>query len=449
MKKKNSIDFTVGSPAGKLIKFAMPLVAIYVLQNLYHTADTLVVGRFVGENALAAVGSCGHISGLVLTLMSGATLGMSVVVSQYFGAGDDERLKKSVITSFYMIVALALIFSALGAVFSRQLLQLIQVPDNILDDATLYLRIIFIGGLATGLYNMATSISRALGDSITPMIVLIVTAVLNVALNVLFVVTFKLAVAGVAYATVIATVLSAVVCVVILWKKHPMLHPTRSTAKPDKEIAIQVVKIGAPSALQSSTMSLCNLVTQGLLNSFGSTVIAAYTAAVKIDNLIAWPPGGFTQAIQVYTGQNVGAGKYDRIKEGVRVSLLVVFLYSAVAGVITLLFREPFMNMFTNVTGTEMVKIGVQYLTIVACAWSFTGFNHLYKCVLTGAGDANGAFIVTAAELAARLGLSVLLSRFMGYIGLFIATPIGWVVAATVGWVLYRLGRWKTKAVVK
>lgn len=441
-------DFTVGPPMVKLIQFALPIVAVYILQNLYHTADALVVGRFVGENALAAVGSSGQVTGLVLTLISGATLGMSVVASQYIGAKDFAMFKKTIVTSFYLIMAMSMLFSVLGAILARPLLRLMQTPENIIDDATVYLRIIFLGSSVTALYNMSNSISRALGDSITPMVVLVISAVLNVGLNLLFVLVFKLAVAGVAYATVLATALSAVACVIILVKKKPVIKPTADTLGWNGKIAKTVIKIGVPSALQSSSMSLGNVLLQSITNTFGSTVIAAFSAATKIDNLISWPPGGFTSAMQYYTGQNIGAGKPERIKEGVKASLIVVIGYSAVAALITIPFRTSLMRLFSTGEG-EMIEVGAKYLVIVASFWSFAGINHLFKSLLTGAGDAMAAIYCNIAEMGVRLLLAFVLSRTLGYIGIFISAPCGWFASAMAGILLYWKGKWKEKGVVK
>lgn len=445
---KEQYDFTVGRVLPKLVRFALPVVAVYILQSLYNTADTVIAGRYISESALSAVGASGQVSGLVLTLISGATLGMSVVVSQYFGARDMERLRKSITTSLYIIVALSIIFSAVGAALARPILKLMRTPDDVLDDAVVYLRIIFLGSTATAIYNMANSISRSLGDSVTPMIVLIVTAVLNVGLNVLFVVVFRMGVPGVAYATVIATALSALTCAAILAKKMPFILPKKHDATWDTEIAKSVVKIGVPSALQSSSLTLGNVMVQGIVNSCGSTYIAAFTAATKVDNLISWPPGGFTSAMQYYTGQNIGAGKPERIKDGVKVSVMVVVIYSAVMAAAAIPCAPALMRLFTTAEG-EMVDIGARYLRIVAAFWSFAGLNHMFKSILTGAGDAVSAIFVSVAEMICKLVLSLVFSRFWGFTGVIIAAPIGWVAAAAMGFVIYKRGKWKNKAIVK
>lgn len=446
--RKEKYDFTVGKPLGKLVRFALPVVAVYILQSLYNTADTIVAGRYISEDALSAVGASGQVTGLVLTLISGATLGMSVVVAQYFGAKDMERLRRSITTSLYIILVLSAVFSVVGAVLARPILRLMQTPDEILEDAAVYLRIIFLGSTATALYNMANSISRSLGDSMTPMIVLIVTAVLNVGLNVLFVVVFHMGVPGVAYATIIATALAALTCAAILARKMPFILPVRHMGTWDRDIAKSVVKIGIPSALQSSSLSLGNVMVQGIVNSCGKTFIAAFTSATKVDNFISWPPGGFTSAMQYYTGQNIGAGKPERIRHGVKVSLLVVVIYSSIMAAVTIPLAPAFMRLFTTAEG-EMVHIGARYLQIVAPFWSFAGINHMFKSILTGAGDAVSAIFVSLAEMFCKLVLSFVFSRFWGFTGVIIAAPIGWFASAAMGFVIYRRGKWKNKSIVQ
>ena len=447
---KKSRDFTSGSPGKQLLVFALPLIASMVLQNLYNAADSVIVGRYVGETALAAVGTTAHVSSLILMLISGATLGMSVIVSQFYGAKDIAGVKKTVATSVYIIVILSLVFSVVGAVFSRHLLKLIQVPDNVIDDATLYLRIIFLGSIATAMYNMANSLSRAMGDSVTPMIVLIITCILNVFLNILFVTKFNLAVAGVAYATVIATAISAVVCWILIWFRLPVLHPQREHLKPDREIVKTVAKLGLPSALQSSSLSLGVILLQAIVNGFGSTVMAAFSAATKIEALVSYPPGGVTQGMQVFTGQNVGAGKYDRVHQGFNAAVKMIAVYSVISAAVMIGFGGPLVSIFTS-EGGEMVRMGKIYLIYSGLGVFFCGLIHLCKSTLTGAGDAAASVYVTVVELTVRVASAFVLSRYtpLGYIGAFLGTPIGWVCSGAYGFFRYKRGRWKEKRIVK
>jgi len=247
LSRRASTDFTTGNPVKKLVIFSLPLIAVLVLQGLYNTADSIVVGRWVGEEALAAVSAPGSITTLTLMVVHGAATGVSVVLAQYIGAKDETMVKKIVATGAYLIMGLSVVMGILGAIFAPQLLMLIDVPENIVDDAVLYLRVVFLATPISSLYNLSTSISRSTGDSMTPMIVLLICAILNVGLNILFVAVFSLAVAGVAYATVIAQTVSAIVCVMIVWRRQPMIRPTKETARFDKQVLRDVVKIGVPS----------------------------------------------------------------------------------------------------------------------------------------------------------------------------------------------------------
>ncbi len=440
-------DFTTGNPTKQLTMFAMPLVVSMVLQNLYNVADMIVVGRFVGDDALAAVGTTGSLSMLILMLIQGATMGMSVVMSQFYGAKDETRVKKIVVTSFYLITVLAVIFGTIGALLSRQLLQLIQVPDNILNDATTYLRIIFIGSITAAMYNMASQISRAVGDSVTPMIMLIISSILNVGFNILFVTVFDLAVAGVAYGTIIAQLIAAVVCIIHIWRKMPMIHPTRDTIKPDIDIIKMVMKIGIPSALQSSTLAIGQIAVQTIINGFGSTVIAAFTAATKIEALVSYPPGGFTGAMQVFAGQNVGAGNFKRVKQGFKDTLIIILGYSIVSATVMIVFARQLMSLFTTSQG-EMLDIGQEYLIIAAIGTVFCGLLQLTKSTLNGAGDAASGVWISVLELLGRIVGAMILAKYVGYIGAFIGGPIGWLIGSAFGTIRYLSGAWKKKRLV-
>jgi len=426
----------------------MPIVVSMILQNLYNVADMVIVGRYVGDDALAAVGSTGSLSMLVIMLMQGATMGMSVVISQFYGARDEIMVKKTVVTSFYLIVAVAIVFGVLGAIFSRELLRLINVPDNILNDAVTYLRIIFLGSVATALYNMVSQISRATGDSITPMVMLIISSLLNVGLNILFVLAFDMAVAGVAYATVIATVFATVVCFIYTWKRLPVIHPTKETIKPDTEVIRMVIKIGIPSALQSSTMVIGQILVQSIINGFGSVVIAAYSAATKIEALVSNPPGGFTSAMQVYAGQNVGAGNFSRVKKGFNVSLKIILVYTVISSTIMIVLGRQLMSIFTK-TDSAMIDIGREYLILAAIGSLFCGIVFLTRSTLNGAGDASAGVWISALELLGRVAGAFALAKLFGYIGAFAGGPIGWFIGGAYGTVRYLSGGWKKKRLVK
>lgn len=449
MSKKRP-DLTRGNITLQLLQFGLPIVVSMILQNLYNVADTFIVGRYIGENAIAAVGNTTSVSQFMLLLLGGATTGMGVIVSQYYGAGEAQHksVKKAIMTSLYIIVALALVLGTLGAVFSRQLLEnLMGVPDTILEESTQYIRIIFLGTVATALYNMAFGISKALGDSVTPMLVLALTCISNVALNVLFVTQFHMGVCGVAYATVLATVISAAVCIVILWKKQPIVHPEKETLAFDTEIAGQLVKIGVPSALMSATMAIGNMVTQRFVNVYGAAVIAAFATASKVEMLIAYAPGGLTGAMQFFTGQNVGAGNYDRVKKGYLAMMKISLVYTCIAMFVMIAYGAKLVGLFT-VEGGDMIRIGAQYLLISAFGQIFLNFMYMSKSTLIGAGDAMASVYTGVLEVLGRILCAVALGHFLGYIGVFMGPPVGWALAMIFACWRYAGGKWMHKRLV-
>lgn len=449
--KKKATDFTTGEPIKKLVLFSLPLIAIMVIQALYNTADSVIVGRLVGEGALAAVSTSGTVTQLVLMLLMGAAQGVGVILSQYYGANDEIMVKKVVATGTYIIMGLSVLLGIIGAMLAEPLLHLINVPENIMADAALYLRIILLGTPVAAAYNLASGIARSTGDGMTPMVVLIISALLNVVFNYVLVKYFNLAVAGVAYGTVIAQAISAVVCLVVVWRKLPVIRPTRETIGFDREVLRGVVKIGIPSVLQSSAASIGSVLIARVLNGFGSTVIAAYHSALKVEMLISYAPGGFTGAMQVWTGQNIGARKYDRIKQGYNASAKVIIAYTILSAAVMLLFGRQLVGIFTSdkSVGSEFIQIGTQYLA-VACTGLFSvGFLFLSRSTLVGAGDANAALVTTILELGGRLVTAYALSALFGYVGFFFAAPVGYTFGAIFATVRYLRGKWRTKSLVK
>lgn len=445
-------DFTQGNPGKQLLAFSWPLIIEILLQNFYNSADTMVVGKFLGDVAMGAVGCAGTITNVVLMLVTGMTQGAAVVISQYVGAVQETNVKKTLMTSTYIIIALAVVFGIVGLCASSALLDFINVEGEAKVLASQYLRIMFAGTVATALYNMGYVISRSLGDSLSPMIILIFTSVLNIGLNVLFVAGFHMGVAGVAYATVLATVIAAVICWVIIWKRCPMIRPDRTSLKPDREIGKIIFKLGIPSALSSSTGTLGVMAVQSMVNSFttGSLpVMAAYAAATKIEALVTYPMGGISHGIQVLVGQNVGAGKFERVGQGLKASVKIIAVYSLLCGALLLFGGRTLMSLFTATEAT--VGIGYKYLVIIAVFVFFNGVSFTLRAVLNGAGDSVASAVFTVVELAARIAGAYILSGYtpLGYIGVFLGTPIGWVITSGAATARFCGGKWKQKRIVK
>lgn len=450
---KQSRDFTQGNPTKQLLIFSWPMILSMILQNLYNTADTLVIGKFVGDLAMGAVGTCGSVTMVVLLLMTGATTGMSVIISQYIGAKDERNIKSTMMTGIYIVLLCAVVFGALGFAFAEPMLKLIKVSDPlVLEYGVTYLRIIFAGTIATAMYNMGQAVSKALGDSITPMIVLVVTCVLNIVLNVLFVAVFRMGVAGVGYATVLASLISAVVCWVFILRKFPSVRPDRPSLAWNSKIAVMLVKIGIPSALQSSTLSIGALLVQSMINSFTTPalpVMAAFAAATKLEALISYPPGGITGAMQFFTGQNVGAGKFDRVHEGFKSAMKIIIIYSVCSCLFLCALGGTMMKLFTETAAT--IQIGREYLIVSGIGVLFCGMVFLVRSTLVGAGDASSGVMISGIELAVRLISAYVLSHFtpLGYLGIFFGSPIGWICGSLYGFARYYSGKWKEKRIVQ
>lgn len=446
--KKIVRDFTTGNPSKELLLFSWPIILTLVLQNLYNMADTLVIGRFVGDTAMGAVGTAGAVSGVLLMVVYGLTNGAGVVLSQFVGAKDYDKIRKCMGTSVCIVFGAAVVLSIVGIASCEGILKLMHVEGETLTMAAAYLRIIFAGTIATAAYDMGNAVSRSLGDSVTPMIVLVITAIVNITLNVLFVTQFHMGVAGVGYATVIATIVSAVACWVILWHKSSMVHLDKKGLMPDRSIAGLIFKIGIPATLQSSTMTVGALLVQTMINAFTTPmlpVMAAYAAATKIEQMISYPPGGISDGMQVFAGQNVGAGKFDRVGKGLSSCLKIILVYSIFSALVLLLGGPLLMGLFTETDAT--VTIGAQYLAAAAAGIFFCGVDYTLRFTLTGVGDAYASTALSIFELALRVASAYVLAYHtpLGYIGIFWSTPIAWTVTSVLGVIRYKSGKWKTK----
>ena len=451
-KKKAIRDFTQGNPTKELLMFSLPIACTLILQSFYNMADTLIVGNFVGDTAMGAVGTAGTVSGVLLMLVYGLSTGMGVVVSQFIGAKDYKNVKKSMMTAMYIVIGVSLLMTVIGISFSQAILRMMHVEGETLEMAVVYLRIIFAGTIAVAFYNMGNVLSRSLGDSVTPMIVLIITAVMNIALNILFVTVFHMKTDGVAYATVLANIISAISCWTILWRKTEAIHPDAEALKPDKEAAKLILKIGIPATLQNSTMTIGALLIQTMINDFTTPtlpIMAAFAAATKVEQLIAYPPGGVSDGMQTFAGQNVGAGKFDRVGKGLTSCFKIIAVYSIFSACVLGFGGRFLMGLFTSTEATIM--IGSYYLIATAIGIFFNGIDYTFRFTLTGAGDATASTVLSVIGLVMRVGIAYVLAYFtpLGYIGIFIGTPASWALNSIFGMIRYKSGKWKEKCLIK
>lgn len=442
-------DMTKGNPLKLIISFAVPMLIGNIFQQVYNFVDAAVVGRFVGADALAAVGSTGSIISVLVALMMGLTGGGGILISQCFGMRDFPKLRKTVTGLIYIAAAMAVIISVVGTLYSKFMLNLLGTPENVIGDAAAYTRVMFAGMAGMAAYNAANAVLRSLGDSRTPLIALIISSIINVVLDLLFVVVFKAGVIGAAVATIIAQTLSAVFCIVHIIRKRCELNLEGISFKTDKFIIKTIIKTGLPGALESCLISLGTMSVQRLVNSFGSVTMAAYTASTKIDSIAIAPVVSVANAISVYTGQNIGAGKIDRIKKGLYQSLAALICACVVITALIVIFRRQFLSLFLDPTyAAGSILIGERYLTIVCFAYVIAAVMRSYLNVLRGAGDVNTSALSGITELAGRILFAYILVNPMGVTGIWVATPISWAMGAAIPIIRYYSGKWVTKRLV-
>lgn len=446
MSKTKMDDMTVGNPLKQIFLFAMPIFVGNVFQQVYNLVDTIVVGKFVGDEALAAVSVTGNILFFMFSLLIGLTGGVAVVISQFYGAKDMKAVKRSFSSSIYAVMGVTVIITVLGLIFARPLLVLLKTPPEIIDQSHLYLTIVFSGAVAASLYNWIASVLRALGDSITPLIFLIISSILNVVLDLVFVIVFNMGVGGVAYATVIAQFVSSILCITYALIKIPMLRLKKEEFKIDMGLVLTMLRVGLPAGIQASFIAISVMVMQSVINVYGTTVVAAYGAAVKVEQLAMQWGNSIGMAAGTFTGQNVGAGRYDRVEKGCHNAMALIALGCVVITPTIFFGAHKIMSVFTN--GEEGNMIGSQYLRIMAFALVSVGILQLFQNLLRSAGDVSITMVMGLSEVGTRVLIAYWFSAKFGYTGIWWVTPITWVFAMLIGLVRYRSGKWKVKAFV-
>ena len=401
--------------------------------------DTIIVGRYVEVQALAAVGVTGSLSFLILGFTFGLTGGFSVIIAQRFGANDEDGLRKSVATSTILSIISTIIITLASMLSAKPVLSLMNTPDDIINDATIYIIIIYAGTCATVFYNMIAGILRSLGDSKTPLYFLILSSILNIILDLFFILNFNMGVRGAAYATVIAQGISGILCLIYALKKYPILRLKKEDWIWDKNFALKHLNVGIPMALQFSITATGVMVLQTALNAFGSTVIAAYTAASKVEQIVTQPGISFGTTMATYCGQNLGAGKYDRIKEGVKKGSIITIMVSIIAAVVLFVFGKSLSTLFISSDQIEALNYSKQYLNTVAAFLPILGMLFIYRNSLQGIGDAFIPMMAGVAELVARVIVAFTFPAFIGYIGICLASPFAWIGATIPMAIKYRI----------
>lgn len=447
---KNTVnDMTEGNPLKLIIAFAVPMLIGNIFQQIYNFVDAAVVGRFVGADALAAVGSTGSIISVLVALMMGLTGGGGILISQCFGVRDFQKLRKTVTGLIYIVAVMASAITVIGIFYSPFMLRLLGTPDNVIDDAAAYTRVMFAGLAGMAAYNTAGAVLRSLGDSRTPLVALVISSVMNVVLDLLFVVTFSGGVIGAAIATIIAQTVSAIFCIAHIIRHKRDLNLEGVNLKTDSSIIKTIIKTGLPGALESCLISLGTMSVQRLVNSFGSVTMAAYTASTKIDSIAIAPVISVANAISVFTGQNMGAGKIDRIKKGLYQSLAMIIAACIVITCVIVIFKRQFLSLFLDPSyAAGSILIGERYLSIVCFAYIMAAVMRSYLNVLRGAGDVNISALSGIVELVTRIIFAYILVGPLKITGIWLATPISWAMGAVVPVVRYYSGKWVNKKLV-
>ncbi len=443
MKTSYVKDMTVGKPTGLLLTFMLPMVVGNVFQQLYNMVDSMIVGQVVGADALAAVGATGSLNFLFFSLCGGMANGTGVVISQHFGAGNHDYVRKTIANAAYIMLAVGTVMGALGFLLSRPVLVFLNTPDNILDDAALYMQIMCAGVLAVALYNCISAILRAVGDSKTPLYFLIASSIVNIVLDLLFVKTFGMGVAGAGIATIISQLLSGMGSLIFAAFKNPFFRIDRELRRPDKDIIWQCTRMGVPLAFQSSLIAISCVALQSVVNTFGSVVVAAFTATSRIEQLVQQPYNSLGMAMSTYTGQNIGAGKIDRVRQGYRKGLTIMAVFSLIMIPLAQFGGEFVMRLFVN--DAEVISFGAQALKITSWFYLFLGTIYVTRGLLNGAGDAVFAFANGLVEMMGRICFAKPLTMipFIGVWGVWLATALTWFVAGLFNASRYLQGKWK------
>lgn len=431
-------DLTTGKTSAVLWKFCLPLFGSIIFQQLYNIADSFVAGKFIGENALAAVGNSYEITLIFIAFAFGCNIGCSVIAAQLFGSKNYREMKTAVYTTLIAGGVLCAVLVAAGALFCTDLLKLIHTPENILADSRLYLDIYILGLPFVFYYNIATGIFSALGDSKTPFIFLACSSVSNIGMDILFVTAFKMGVAGVAWATFLCQGVSCLLAITVVFRRFSKIETKEKPKIFSRCLLGKIMLIAVPSILQQSFVSVGNIIIQGIINSFGAAVMAGYSASIKLNNLVITSLSTVGNGISNFTAQNLGAGKYHRIKEGWRSGLTLVWVIAVPLSLIYFFASQYLVYIFlNNPTGTA-TKVGVDILKIISPFYIFVAAKLATDGVLRGLGKMNRFMAATFTDLALRVVLAFVLSKPLGATGIWLAWPIGWVAATVLSLVFYK-----------
>lgn len=442
-------DLTKGNPSTELVKFSLPLLGSMIFQQLYNIADSFVAGKFIHENALAAVGNSYEITLIYIAFAFGCNMGCSVIVSNLFGGKRYSEMKTAVSTTFIASGILCAILMAVGLLFGRNMLTLIRTPDDIMADSLLYLNIYTMGLLFLFFYNIATGIFSAMGDSRTPFILLACSSTANIFVDILFVKEFQMGVAGVGWATFLCQGISCGAAVLLVFKrlakiKNEDVHKTQIFSW---ELLGKITGIAVPSILQQSFVSVGNIIIQSVINGYGAPVIAGYSAAIKLNNMVITSFTTLGNGVSNFTAQNMGAGRTERVGSGLKGGLKLVYIICIPVVTLYMLGGKSILLLFINDRTGDAMKTGIQILRILAPFYFVVSTKLMCDGVLRGAGAMKSFMITTFTDLILRVALAVILSARFGVIGIWSAWPVGWSIGTAMSIYFYARGRWKSYSI--
>lgn len=422
-------DMTQGQPMKLILGFSIPLLFGFLFQQFYSLVDTVIVGRFLGVEQLASVGSTGSVNFLIIGFCMGVCSGFSIPISHKFGAGDYVGLRKFAANCVWLAVIFAAVMTVLTTSLCRQILVLMKTPENIIDGAYSYIWVIFLGIPVTYLYNMLSGIIRAMGDSKTPVIFLVMSSFLNIGLDLFFILNLHMGVAGAAWATVISQGISGICCLLFMIKKFEILHISREEWKPEPQLMGILCGMGIPMGLQYSITAIGSVILQSATNTLGSTAVASVTAASRIGGFLACPFDAMGSTMATYGGQNVGAGKLERVGWGMRACIMLGAGYSVLALIVSLLFGRPLATLFVEGTETVILDNVRLFLVLNTLFYFPLALVNIIRFMIQGMGFPRFAILAGVFEMLARAIAGFLLVPVLGFTGVCLGSPIAWVLA--------------------
>jgi len=437
MSNPNITDMTTGNPTRHLLIFALPTLIGNIFQQIYNLADSIIVGRFVGENAFAAIGATSSITFLFFALCNGIGSGGGIVVSQFYGARDDSNVKKCIINTGLIMLIVPLVIGTLGFVFVPQFLRLLSTPENIIGDATSYTRYMCVGLLFVSLYNYLSSMLRALGDSRTPLYFLIFSIVLNIALDILLVCVLHKGIQGAALATIIAQLISVILCGIHAYRTNPYFRFNRSDVTLSRQICYRVIRLGVPMSIQFGLIAISSMAVQKIVNSYGTIVVAAFTATNRIEQLIHQPYTTLGTSLSTFSGQNFGAKNNDRVLSGYYSGIRIMIVLTLILIFIMQFFGHAITGLF--VEDEAIISLGAMGLKITSLFYLALGMIYVIRGVLTGIGDAFFSFFNGIVEVIGRFTIPALFCSYLGFgkTGIWISSGVVWLISGVTAWIRY------------